>query len=254
MTDPSFTAEGDRDLLVVLHTREETEEASRRLLRAGLSLEDLAIDDEADRVTSLRAEMHDELTHSYVVPNAGVVYPKEAVRGLVVGVGIGMAIGLLAAFPLALLPVGDVGYGTRLIAFLLVGGAFGLAIGLVAGPAAGSKRPNQPSAIEQGVLLRVRHDNAMLRSLLAELHPIRMDEVRRSDDQPIATVYLDDERSTVHATARDLARNVRGDDYHPDPDDRRSDGAGNAVPPTAPPGSVPQGFVAPRRPAGGAPR
>ena len=141
-----------------------------------------------DRVTSLRAEMHEELSEAYVVPNAGVAYTKEATRGLVFTEIVGVAIGLVAAVPLALIPIGDTTYPLRLLIFAIVGATFGATIGLVAGPGLGSIRPNLPPAVERGALLRVRHDTEDVRRLLAGMHPIRIDEVRRADDLPIATV------------------------------------------------------------------
>jgi hypothetical protein len=217
MTDPSFTDEADRDLLVVLPTREDAEEAARRLLDAGIAADDVLVGRETDRMASLRAEMHGELSDAWIVPNAGVAYTKEAGRGLVLGSVVGVAVGVVAAFALALIPIGDTTYGARLVVFLLVGIAFGFTIGLVAGPSLGSVRPGQAPAVERGTLLRVRHDSAALRRLLAELHPIRMDEIRRVDDLPLAAVATE-EGPQVEQTAQDVGRNLRGDDYHPDPD------------------------------------
>jgi hypothetical protein len=222
MTDPSFTSEADRDLLVVLPSREDAEQAAQALLRAGIPAGDVRVDAEPDRIASLRAEMHEELCEAYVVPNAAVAYPKEAARGLVLGDLIGVGIGILAAFPLALIPIGDTTYPVRLLIFALVGVAFGLTIGLIAGPAVTSMRPDLPPAIERGTLLRVAHDSQELRRLLADLHPIRMDEIRRSDDLPIATVTTEDSGS-VEQTAVDAVENVQqGDDYTPPAGDRRS--------------------------------
>ena len=76
MTDPSFTSEADRDLLVVLPSREEAEQAAQALLRAGIPASDVRVDAEPDRIASLRAEMHEELCEAYVVPNAGVALPE----------------------------------------------------------------------------------------------------------------------------------------------------------------------------------
>jgi hypothetical protein len=221
MTDPHFTEEADRDLLVVLPTREEAEEAARRLHEAGIPEDEILLARDEDRVTSLRAEMHEELTESYAVPNAGVVYTKEASRGLAFAEVVGVAIGLLAAAPLALMPIGDTTYLARLAIFAIVGGAFGLTIGLVAGPGLSSIRPDLPPAVERGTLLRVRHDTEDVRRLLAGMHPIRIDEVRRADDLPIETVATEDAGTFVQ-TAVDMATHVTGDDYAPDPREGRA--------------------------------
>ncbi len=99
MTDPSFTSEADRDLLVVLPSRAEAEQAAQALLRAGIPASDVRVDAEPDRIASLRAEMHEELSEAFVVPNAGVAYPKEAARGLVLGDLIGIGLGVAGRVP-----------------------------------------------------------------------------------------------------------------------------------------------------------
>jgi hypothetical protein len=221
MTDPHFTEEVDRDLLVVLPTREEAEEAARRLQEAGIPAEEILVARDEDRVTSMRAEMHEELTESYTVPNAGVVYTKEATRGLVFAEVVGVAVGLVAALPLALIPIGDTTYPGRLLIFAIVGAAFGATIGLVAGPGLTSIRPDLPPAVERGTLLRVRHDTEDVRRLLAGMHPIRIDEIRRADDLPIETVATEDS-GTIVQTAVDMATHLTGDDYTPDPREGRA--------------------------------
>jgi hypothetical protein len=185
MTDPSFTDEADRDLLVVLPTREEAEEAARRLLAAGIPADEVLVDREADRMTSLRAEMHGELAEHLVGAHTAESSLHVPGWGLAIGSLIGVAVGVAAAFAFALIDVGDTSYWGRFTVYLLVGVAFGVAIGFVGGPAASSVRPDRAPAIERGTLLRVRHDSASLRHLLAELHPIRMDEIRRADDVPV---------------------------------------------------------------------
>jgi hypothetical protein len=215
MTDPSFTPEAERELLVVYPTRERAEEAREALLRAGIEEGDIRLDAEPDRVASLRAEMHEELTRAWVVPNAGVAYTKESARAMVMAVVIGSVIGLAAA-PLLAIPDFGTTYLNRLLIFAIVGVVMGSTIGLVAGPAIGARRPAEDGAAAgRGTLLRVTHDSPELRSLLGDLDPIRMDEVGH-DDQPIATVATEGEDRLVKDTAQDLAVNVKGDDYHAD--------------------------------------
>lgn len=185
MTDPSFTNEADRDLLVVLHDRGEAEEAARRLVAAGIAAEDVFVDQEPDRMASLRAEMHAELSEHLVGPHTAESSTRVPGRGLLLGSLVGVAVGVAAAFAFALIDIGDTSYGSRLTVFLIVGIAFGVAIGFVAGPSVWSVRPDRSPAFERGTVLRVRHDSAALRHLLADLHPIRMDEMRRSDDLPV---------------------------------------------------------------------
>jgi hypothetical protein len=220
VTDPSFTSAAERDLVVVAHDRDEAETARRALVAAGVPDEEILVDRPEDRAASLRGEMHEELAHSWFGAQAGFLYTKESARGLVAGGAIGGAIGIVLAFPLALIPIGDMAYGGRLVAALVLGLAFGFAIGMVAGPSVTSLRPNQPPAVERGTLLRVRRDTPEVRALLARLHPIRVDEVRRWDDLPIDTPYTE-EGSPLAQTARDAALHLRAnDDDAVDPDAR----------------------------------
>ena len=217
MTDPSFTPEAERELLVVYSSAAQADAARGALRRAGVPDTDIHLDREPDRVASLRAEMHGELTEAWVVPNAAAIYPKESARGVVTGSLIGMAIGLVLAV-FAAIPDYAATYPTRLLVCALVAMAFGATIGMVAGAGTASVRPGQLPAAERGTLLRVDHDNQQLRTLLAELGPIRMDEVDH-DDLPLATVMTegaDDAAEGMAETVRDMSANVTGDDYHPE--------------------------------------
>src|SRR5688572_5229481 len=106
MTDPTFTPESGRELVVVYPDRPRAEAARAALIGAGLHEREIHLDEDLDAVASLRAEMHDELTRAWVVPNAGIAYPAESARGLVIVSAVGVLVGLAAAFPLALIDVG----------------------------------------------------------------------------------------------------------------------------------------------------
>jgi hypothetical protein len=214
MTDPSVTPEADRELLGVDPPRERAEEAREALLEAGIAEADIRIDAEPDRIASLRAEMHEELTRAWVVPNAGVAYTKESARGMVLACVIGSVVGLVAA-PLFAIPDWGTTYLNRLLIFAIVGVVFGSTIGLVAGPALGARRPDEQAAADRGTILRVSHDSPELRSLLGGLDPIRVDEVGH-DDQPIATVETEGEDRLVKDTAQDLGAHLQGDDFQAD--------------------------------------
>jgi len=211
MTDPTFNPASDRELLVVYPDRERAVAAQRALIGAGVADREIHLDDEPDTIVSLRAEMHEELSRAWIVPNAGVAYPKEAARGLVVMSAIGVAVGVLAAFPLALIDFGST-YWVRWVVFAAVGVGFGLAVALVVGPALGSPRPGELSAAVRGTLLRVGRDTRELRELLIAEEPVRLDVVTHDGD-PIDTVMT--EGDTVTNTVKDMAANVEGDDYHP---------------------------------------
>lgn len=215
MTDPTFIPEGGRELLVVYPDDQRADQAKRALLRAGVPEREIHVGRDADKVTALRTEMHEEMTNAWVVPNAGVVYPKESAQSMAIMGAVAGGLGLAAAFPLALIDFGA-SYWLRFIIWAVVLVAMGLAIAMVAGPASGAKRPSERPAGTTGVVLRVDRDTEDLRRLLGGFGPVRMDEVA-TDDQPIGTVSSEGSGSLVEEAkerTRDIAANAGGDDYH----------------------------------------
>jgi hypothetical protein len=213
MTDPTFTPESDRELLAVYPDRQHAQAARTALLDAGLREDVVHLDEDLDAVASLRSEMHDEITRAWVVPNAAVAYPSGAARGLVLVSIVGALVGLTAAFPLALIDVGST-YWVRWLVFAIVGVAFGLTVALLVGPAGGAPRPGELPAAARGSLLRVERDDATVREVLVLHDPIRIDEISHEGD-PIATV-TPERPDKASETAKDIAANVQGDDYHPE--------------------------------------
>jgi hypothetical protein len=211
MTDSMHERRDDRSLLVVFPDRATAAAARAALLDHGVTPAEVRIDEALDDVASLRAEMHEELTEAWVVPNAAAVYPSGAARGLALTSLVGVVLGVLAAFPLALLDLGG-SYWTRWIVFAIVGAGFGLAVSLVVGPATGAPRPDAPPAAARGVSLRVDRDDTDLRRLLAGFDPVRLDQITREGD-PVDTLLPERDR-TATETAKDIAANATGDDYH----------------------------------------
>lgn len=212
MTDPSFLPEDARELVAVYPDRSRAESARQAVLDLGVPTDEVHLGDDLDAVTSLRAEMHEELTRALVVPNAGIAYPKEASRGLGIAAIAGAVLGLLAAFPLALIPVGE-SYWVRWVIFAAVGVAFGVTVALVAGPATAAPRPGELPAAARGTVLRVERDSPELRGTLESFGAVRLDEVSHAGD-PIATVSTESE-DTLAETADEMRSNTEGDDYHP---------------------------------------
>jgi hypothetical protein len=190
MSDPTFIPEADRELLVVYPDPAHAEAARAALVDAGIAPEDIHVGDETDTIASLRGEMREELSRPWIVPRSGVTHPAE--RSAVMMAGLGMAIAVLAAFPIALVDFGAT-YWTRWFVVAVVAGLFASTIGMFAGPARLPQSGNEGSAATRGTLLRVNHDSAGLRRVLAELDPIRIDEVTHDGD-PIAMVMHQEER------------------------------------------------------------
>ena len=214
MTAPNFTPEEERELLVVYRTDRAAEAARDALLRAGVPGADMSIDGESDQVAALRAEMHDELAEAWVVPNAAMAYTKKSAQGLLAGAVIGTGLGLVLAAIVAI-PDYAATYPVRFLVCALVAVGFGIAIGMVAGAGLGSERPGRLPAAARGHLLRVSHDSAELRQLLADLGPLRMDEATHDGD-PIGNVVHEDEEDLVAdvvETAKDMVSRTPSDDY-----------------------------------------
>ena len=211
MTDPSFTPESDRELVAVYADRATAERAGRAVQDAGVPPDHVHLDEDLDAVLSLQGEMHEELSGAWVVPNAGVAYPKEAARGLVLASMAGVALGILAAFPLALIDVGGT-YWVRWVVFAVVGGAFGATVALVVGPASSAPRPDALPAAARGSVVRIEDDTAEVRRVLVSHGPLRIDEVT-PEGQPLDTVFTERPDSFTE-TAKDMAANTEGDDYH----------------------------------------
>lgn len=139
-----------------------------------------------DRRDSLNAEMGDEMLSSVTVPQAGIVYTKEAVKTGAWMLPLCIVAGIAVVLPLAFLFDGGVSFGTRLIAAVGIGAAFGITVALVL-VSLGAKRPNEPMAAERGVTVRVPDDTEEIRRMMIAAHPIRLDVV---DDRgrPIETL------------------------------------------------------------------
>jgi hypothetical protein len=210
--DPGTTPQEERELLVVYPDVSTAERAVRVLVDAGVPAGDIRVDEDLDRVASLRAEMHDELERAWVVPTAAVGFTPEAAHGLVLLCGLGAAAGVALGALLALIPFGS-SYGVRFLILGVVGLACGLTIGGIAGPGIAATRPGQDLAAVQGSLVRVAHDSPELRRLLNDLGPVRIDELT-ADDVPLDTVRRETPTTPVD-TAKDMRSHAKGDDYRP---------------------------------------
>jgi hypothetical protein len=126
---------------------------------------------------------------------------------------VAVAVGVAAAFPLALIDVGS-SYWVRWLVFAVVGAAFGLTVSLVIGPAGGAPRPGERPAAARGTVLHVEHDSTFVREVLAEHDPIRIDEVTPQGD--LIETVSSERPDTAAETVKDISANVAGDDYHPE--------------------------------------
>lgn len=222
MTDPSFLPEQERELVVVYPDRDAAVAARQRLVDLGLGEHDIDLDRESDEVASLRAEMRQELTDAWVVPNAALIATKESMKGML-AVGTGAAvIGAVLGIPFAFIDFGG-SFWLRLLLFMGLGALAGATVGFVVGPGVSAKRPGELMAAHRGTALRVHQDTAEIRSALVAGHPIRIDEVN-ADSVPVETLLTEeqmDERTAVDEVVSNLEA---GDDYHPADSERSANG------------------------------
>jgi len=191
MSDPTFTPEADRELLVVYPDLSHAEAARDALIEAGVPPGEVHVGEEPDTIVSLRAQMREELARPWIVPHAGVTHPRE--RSVAIVAGAGTALAVLLAFPIALVDFGSTTYWTRWFVVAVVGALFACTVGLFAGAAAAPLGRGEAPDATKGTLLRVGRDSAGLRRVLVDLGPIRVDEVTHDGD-PITMVMHSDDR------------------------------------------------------------
>ena len=184
------------ELVAVFRSQGEADEAARRLHSIGVDDAAISVGDPRDEITSLKAEMRDELTEGWILPQAGLALTKEGAKGLSIVTVYAAIIGAVVAAPFAFIDFG-LTFAGRLVLLVLVGLAFGAAVGLVIGPALASKRPEEPMAAQRGVVVHVHRDSERIRSVLTDLRPVRLDERRVTLDDGTAPCQASTTRSVL---------------------------------------------------------
>lgn len=123
---------------------------------------------------------------SFVSPQAGIVYTKEAMKTGAWMMPVFIVVGVLVALPIAFMFQSDASTGVRVLAALGIGVAMGGTVALVL-MALGQKNPDEPMAAERGVTVRVPDDTEELRRVMIAAHPIRLDVVD-DEGRPIETI------------------------------------------------------------------
>lgn len=207
-----------RALLAVLPDRGAAEAVASQLVDRGIAREAVRIDAARDEVTSLEAEMREEVTQSFNSPTVGVAYPKETVKAGMVFLPpvtlLGAVVGALVT-----LPFGDSGWPLWLRALVgaIVGAVMTSTIAAVVVPAMSVKNPHDASPAETGVTLRVADASPETLEVLVAARPIRLDRLG-PDDNPIDTVVTEEqfqEGGIVEEVKGNFAREV-----HADPEDK----------------------------------
>lgn len=201
----------DRSLVGVYETEAAAQQAAEMARKAGASEGDVHLGGTEDEVVSLQAEMQEEMDQSWVSPQAGFAYTKESAKGLALLMPLLAVAGAVLAAPLAFISIGDLEFWLRLVIVTLVGATAGATVALIAGPALGAKSPSVPMAAHRGVVLRVDDDSPDVSRSMADAQPIRLDEVRSSDDTRVATVTTEEQRSP-EGTAQQVTKNIKSND------------------------------------------
>jgi hypothetical protein len=188
------------------------------LTDAGVPAEAVRVEDRADVETSLKAEMHDELENALVSPQVGVAYPKETVKSSLVLGPIFVIVGGLIAFPFAFIPIGGASFWVRCFWVVLCGMAAGGAAAAVAIPALSVKTTgHEPSAAQQGTVMRVDRWSEQIESTMAAGRPIRLDRIG-GGGYPLGTVTTDEDQQPGGAVEQTLSNIQR--ELHADPQRR----------------------------------
>jgi hypothetical protein len=197
-----------RRYVAVFDDRSAASRVAARLQSAGLAADDLRVGDSLDALASVRGEMQEEINH---VPRVPVPLPREAARGVGVGVIVGGVVGVTVALPFASISFGDLGVGARLLILAVVGAVFGGFVGAFIGGAFGIKRPDEPVAAAEGTTLAVPATREA-RAVLLESGARRIDLIG-ADGQPITTVASDDPGATAifHQIAQHAREETRPD-------------------------------------------
>ena len=93
-----------------------------------------------------RAEQQKEARDSFVLPQAGVLYPGESAKGLAKAVSLFVFLGALAAFPFGFIEFGGLPLSGRLFIAAIIGAAAGGVVGLVVGPSVGAREDAKDKA------------------------------------------------------------------------------------------------------------
>jgi hypothetical protein len=177
-------------LLAVMPDDDSADRLARRLLNEGIAVQ--PVTDATDEADALRSEMAAETNDAVVSPQGVFIASKEGMRGTVLFTVIGSVIAVLIAAPVALIDVG-LNYWARFVieASFLVFMVFLIAYVL---GGAWAWNPEQPLAVERGVLLRVDDTSQHATALILEASPIRVDEVT-ADGRPVATIHTEGDRA-----------------------------------------------------------
>jgi hypothetical protein len=179
----------DKQLIGVYDTPEHAEAAAARVQAAGAH--EAVVDDPADKVDSLRAEMRDELENSWISPPAVIAPTKESAKGASALVPLGALIGAILAMPLGFIDVGG-SLTSRLVIAALCGVGMGSTVGFLIGAGTGVRGRFEANAADEGVVVRVPTDTPEIEAAMEHGGVLRLDRVH-GDGTPDVTLETEDD-------------------------------------------------------------
>jgi hypothetical protein len=200
-------------LVAVFPDEATAERAAQAARQAGA--QSLEVGGQLGEQASLRSEMREELSNSAAGTGGMGMVTKEMGKGLSLFVPVGAVIGAILFLPLALISMGDLSAGARVLIVMACGAFAGAVVGLVLGGAFGARRPGEAMAAQRGVTVTVAPATPAVERAVADLHPVRIDVVNRGGT-PL-DIYVDERRDDV-STPRRVGRNAAADDYQVPPE------------------------------------
>lgn len=195
---------GSVGVVGVFHTEVEAREVAARATSLGADPAGVRVGAEVDHYRAIRSEMQEEVGESWMSPQAGVAYPKEAAKGLTAASAVSAAIGALILLPFAALPISDLSLVVKLLVMAGIGAVLGLTIGSIVGPSVSVKRPNEGLAAERGVVVRVSPATEAIEQMMIEHAPIRIDRFVGEDLEVVQTEDLTADGGLLDEVQRNL--------------------------------------------------
>lgn len=173
-------------------TAEAAADAASEALRAAAR-----VGEERDSVTSLKAEMREEMQHT--TAGAGNVGPftKEMTKGIALGTPVAALIGAVLALPLGFVPWLSIDVGLRLVIAAVVGATAGATVGFMAGGFT-AKGPGLPLAAERGttvaIAVRTPEEVDLVTKVMEQHAPIRID-LTTAEGNAVGTLATEEDPS-----------------------------------------------------------
>jgi hypothetical protein len=208
MEDPT------RDALIAVYPDDGTAQVVADEVRGAGTATVVRVDDPHDRVAAVRAEMREEVEHTVLSPQAGVILPKESTKSSLLLVPLGAVIGAALLIPLAGIAFEGTSFAVRALWAGIIGATMGGTIAYIVGAALAIGGPAAQSAGHVGVPLRVEGDiTPDVVRVLAEHQPMRVDVVT-NEGTPVATLLTEEELSRegiLERLGHQFTQNPHGD-------------------------------------------